>query len=110
MNANTSLPFPRPRLVWRENPNGPINWALEEEVPSLDPNCYLRGHCRVAGWVDRVLVNVNGASVVRYRSGVPAEYDADIDSDAEDLGLYDTLQAAERAVLQNIPPECLWLG
>lgn len=55
----------------------------------------------IYGWVEEITY---GADKGKFKAGHPTYYDEVTDSDAVDLGLFNTLQEAKQAVLDNNAP------
>lgn len=81
-------------MIWKENPNGPINWSLEEIELTYNSK---HGHS-----FHKCFAAVEKKYDGKYRADVPFYYDEETDSDCLDLGTYNTLEEAMKIAEQNI--------
>lgn len=86
---------------WEKNSNW-NSWTLEKPYFILGKSW---GHDKIGthiyGWVNEITI---GENTGKYEAGCPTEYNEDTDSDAESLGIFDTLEEGmERVIERNHP-------
>lgn len=87
---------------WEKHSNR-NSWTLEKPYFIIGKSWwYDKMGTHIYGWVDQVTIGENAG---KYEAGCPTVYNEETDSDAEDLGIFDTLEEAMKIVLERNHPD-----
>ena len=101
-STSTRIDVENSKSYWEVNPNFPNNWTLQKDYYTMGKNwLHDKSGYHIYGCVNEIMY---GENIGKIRATIPF-WDEETESDMLEIGVFDTVEEAMKAVLERNFPE-----